>query len=122
MKPFHLFLLIIMNCLWAVSYAAFKALHPWLDEGGVATLRFGLAAAILLLCWPWLPGRAPRGGFLLRTIIMGIIVFVCAPRLQVAGVQRGKAADASVLMALEPLITSVGAAIFLREPIAPRRW
>ena len=53
---------------------------------------------------------------------MGVIVFVCAPRLQVAAVQRGHASDASVLMALAPLIDSVGAAIFLREHVAQRRW
>ena len=122
MKPLHLTLLILMNCLWAVSYSAFKALSPWLDAGGVATLRFGLAGAILLLCWPWLPGLVPRGRDLVRTLVMGVIVFVLAPRLQVAGVQLGHATDASVLMALDPLITSVGAAIFLREHIASRRW
>jgi len=55
-------------------------------------------------------------------MVMGVIVFVGAPRLQVAGVQLGRASDASVLMALEPLVTSTGAAIFLREHIAPRRW
>jgi drug/metabolite transporter (DMT)-like permease len=53
---------------------------------------------------------------------MGVLVFVVAPRLQVAGVQLGKAGDASVLMALEPLVTSVAAAVFLREHIGPRRW
>jgi drug/metabolite transporter (DMT)-like permease len=115
-------MLIVMNCLWAVSYSAFKALSPWLHAGGVATLRFGLAGAFLLLCWPWLPGLAPRGRDLVRSVVMGVIVFVFAPRLQVAGVQLGRATDASVLMALDPLVTSVGAAIFLREPIRPRRW
>jgi drug/metabolite transporter (DMT)-like permease len=122
MKPLHLMMLIVMNCLWAVSYSAFKALSPWLHAGGVATLRFGLAGAFLLLCWPWLPGLAPRGRDLVRSVVMGVIVFVFAPRLQVAGVQLGRATDASVLMALDPLVTSVGAAIFLREPIRPRRW
>ena len=111
-----------MNGLWAVSYTAFKALSPWLDAGGVATLRFGLAAVALLVCWPWLPGAAPQGRDAIRCSIMGIIVFVLAPRLQVAGVQLSKATDASVLMPLEPLVTSVGAAVFLREHIAPRRW
>lgn len=110
-----------MNCLWAVSYSAFKVLAPWLDGGGVATLRFGVAGAVLLLSWPWLPGRGPRGRDLIRTAVMGIVVFVCAPRLQVAAVQRSHATDASVLTALAPLIDSLGAAIFLREHIAPRR-
>ena len=112
MKPLHLILLILMNGLWGATYSTFKALSPWLDAGGVATWRFGLAGAILLLCWPWLPGLAPRGSALVRTTVMGVLVFVCAPRLQVAAVQRGQASDASILMALAPLIDSVGAAIF----------
>jgi len=122
MKPFHLILLVVMNFFWAGTYSAFKALAPHLDAGGVATLRCGLAALTLLICWRWLPGDAPRGGDLLKASLMGVIVFVLAPRLQVAGVQRGQAGDAAVLMALEPLIASVGAAIFLREHIGPRRW
>lgn len=122
MKPFHLLLLIVMNFLWAGSYASFKVLAPYLDAGVVATLRFGLAAVLLVLAWPWLPGTSPRGRDLLKNVLMGVIVFVCAPRLQVAGVQRGQAADAAVLMGLEPLVTSIAAALFLREHIGPRRW
>ena len=111
-----------MNILWAGSYASFKALSPHLDAGAIATLRFGIAALALLPLWPLLPGGAPRGRDLWRTIAMGLIVFVLAPRLQVAGVQRGQAGDAAVLMALEPLITSIAAALFLHEHIGPRRW
>lgn len=122
MKPAHLLLLIVMNVFWAGSYASFKALAPYLDAGGIATLRFGVAAGMLVLAWPWLPGATPRGRDLLKNIAMGIAVFVCAPRLQVAGVQRGQAGDAAVLMGLEPLITSIAAALFLREHIGPRRW
>jgi len=122
MKPRHLLLLIVMNCFWAGAYSAFKSLAPQLDPGCLTTLRFGLAAILLLVCWPWLPGRAPRGGDLLKTLLMGVIVFVLAPRLQVAGVQQGQAADAAVLMALEPLITSLAAAMFLGEHVGPRRW
>lgn len=122
MKPHHLLLLCVMNLFWAGSYSAFKYLAPQLDAGGVATLRFGLSALLLLAVWPWLPGRAPRGRDFWLTALMGVIVFVGAPRLQVAAVQRGQAGDAAVLMAFEPLITSLGAALFLREHIGPRRW
>lgn len=110
-----------MNGCWAASYSVFKLVSPWLDPGAVATLRFGVAGAVLLACWPWLPGAAPRGRDLVRAIFIGVMVFVCGPRLQVAGVQMGRAGDASVLLAFEPLIVSLGAAIFLREHIGARR-
>jgi drug/metabolite transporter (DMT)-like permease len=122
MRPALFILMVVMNCFWAGSYSAFKALAPYLGAGEVATLRYGVSAAILLLSWPLLGGAAPRGRDLGRTCMMGIVVFVLAPRLQVAGVQLGQATDASVLMGLEPLITSVAAALFLREHIGPRRW
>jgi len=121
-KSSHFLLLMVMSAFWAASYSAFKMLSPWLDAGGVTTFRFALASVALLLAWPWLPGLAPRGRDFRQAIIMGIIVFALAPRLQVAGVQKGYATHGSVLVALEPLVASVAAAIFLRERIDPRRW
>ncbi|HUD45427.1 MAG TPA: DMT family transporter [Candidatus Baltobacteraceae bacterium] len=121
-RRIHLILLIVMNCLWAASYSSFKALPSSLDAGEVATLRFAIASAVLLVCWPVLPGFAPRGRDLVKAMVMGVIVFVIGPRLQVAGVRMGRAADASVLVAVDPLIVSVAAAVFLREHIGPRRW
>jgi drug/metabolite transporter (DMT)-like permease len=122
LRAIHLVLLAVMNCLWAATYSTFKVLPPSLTAGDIATLRFGISGALLILCWPWLPGSAPRGRDLVRTAAMGIIVFAIGPRLQVAGVLMGRAADASLLVAVDPLITSLAAAIFLREHIGPRRW
>jgi len=53
---------------------------------------------------------------------MGLVVFTLGHRLQVYGNKLGTAGNSSVLMAVEPLLTSVAAAIFLREHIGPRRW
>ncbi len=52
---------------------------------------------------------------------MGVLVFVVGQRLQVYGNQLGTAGNSAVLMAVEPLVTSVAAALFLQEPIGPRR-
>ena len=120
-KPLHLFLLIVMSGFWAASYSAFKALSPWLDPGGITTLRFGITSIVLLLAWPWLPGLAPRKWDLMQAMLMGIIVFAVAPRLQIGGVQKGHATHGSVLVALEPLVASIAAAIFLRERIGSRQ-
>ncbi len=122
MRPVFLILLIGMNLLWAGSYSIFKVLTEQMDSGSIATVRFGLAAIVLLAVWPWLPGQGPRGRDLFRVLWLGIFVFCLAPRLQIEGVHRGQAGDTSLLIALDPLITSIAAALFLREQIPQRRW
>jgi drug/metabolite transporter (DMT)-like permease len=122
MKPQHLIILLLMNLCWAGVYSAYKVLGPDLPTGGIVTLRFGLAALCLLAAWPWLPGPAPRGRDLIKTCVMGLLVYVIGQRLQVYGNQLGSAGNSAVLMAFEPVITSLAAALFLREHIGPRRW
>jgi drug/metabolite transporter (DMT)-like permease len=121
-KPAYLFLLVTMNCLWAATLSTFKALAPWLDGGGIVTWRYGLASIACVLLWFWLPGAAPRGRDLVKSAWIGALVFCLGPRMQTGGVQMGQASDAAMLMALEPLICAVAAALVLREHIAPRRW
>jgi drug/metabolite transporter (DMT)-like permease len=121
-KPAHLILLLLFNVFWAVSLSAIQALKAHLDYGGIATLRFGGAAVSLMLVWPWLPGAGPRGRDLWKASLMGVIVFTLGHRLQVWGNLLGSAGNSSVLMAVEPLLTAVAAAVFLREHIAPQRW
>jgi drug/metabolite transporter (DMT)-like permease len=122
MKTGYLLLLLLFNVFWAAGLSVYKALAPHLDYAAIVTLRFGLAAAILLALWPLLPGKAPRGRDLGVTLLMGAIVFVLGHRVQVLGNQLGTAGNSSVLMALEPLVASVAAAVFLREHVTARRW
>jgi drug/metabolite transporter (DMT)-like permease len=122
MSAVWLWLLIAMNLLWAGTVSMYKHLAAYLDAGAIATVRFGLAAICLGILWPWLPGKGPRGKDILRALAMGVIVFCLSPRLQIEGVQRGQAGDTSLLIALEPLIVALGAALVLKERIAPRRW
>jgi len=110
-----------MNFFWAAVYSAYKLLGHDLPTGAIVTLRFGLAGLILLIAWHWLPGPAPRGRDLLITCAMGLMLYVGGQRLQVYGNEVGTAGNSAVLMAVEPLLTSVAAAIFLREHIGPRR-
>ena len=121
-RTFWLLVLIGFNVFWGGTYSAFKDLAQWLTPGQVVTLRFSLAALLLACCWPWMPGKAPRGRDLLKTFIMGVLVFVAAPRCQVIAAHSGQAGDLSVLVALEPLVVTVGAALFLRETVPTRRW
>ncbi len=121
MKPKYLIILLLMNFFWAGVYCAYKVIGPHLLSGGIVTLRFGLAALCLLAAWPWYRGPAPQGRDLLRTCVMGLFVFVLGQRLQVYGNHLGTAGNSAVLLAVEPLITSLAAALFLRESIGPRR-
>src|SRR5258708_18554634 len=121
MKAAQLVLLLFMNLCWGLVFSAYKLVGAQLSTGSIVTLRFGLAGFALLMCWPWLPGPAPRGRDLLVTCMMGLMLFVIGQRLQVYGNHLGTAANSSVLIGLEPLITSIGAAIFLGEHIGPRR-
>jgi len=121
MKPSYLIILLVMNFFWAAVYSAYKLLGHDLPSGAIVTLRFGLAGLILPIAWHWLPGAAPRGRDLLITCGMGLMLYVGGQRLQVYGNQIGSAGNSAVLMAVEPLLTSVAAAIFLREHVGPRR-
>ena len=122
MKPLHLVLLIAMNLVWAGTCPIYKVLTGQLNSGAIATLRFAMATLCLVAVWPWLPGKGPRGRDLIKALVMGVVVFCLAPRLQIEGVHRGMAGDSSLLIALDPLIVALAAAMFLRERIAPRRW
>jgi drug/metabolite transporter (DMT)-like permease len=121
MKPAYLIILLVLNVVWSATLSIYKVLEPYLEPGGIVTLRFGLAVLPLLLLWPWLPGDAPRGRDLLNTCLIGLAIFTLGHRLQVFGNKLSTASNSAVLMAVEPLITSVAAAIFLREHIGPRR-
>jgi drug/metabolite transporter (DMT)-like permease len=118
----NLLVMILFNVFWAATLPGNKALGKYLDEGGIVTLRFVLAALAMAVAWRWLPGKSPRGWDALKAAIMGILVFCVGQRLQVLGNALGSAGNSAVLMALEPLLTSVLAAFFLREHIATRRW
>jgi len=122
MRSGWLLILIGFNVFWGGTYSAFKDLKQWLNPGQVVLLRYGMAALLLLLCWRWLPGKAPRGRDLAKTCLMGLLVFVIAPRMQVIASQAGQAGDMSVLVALEPLVITLSAAVFLRERVPASRW
>ena len=115
-----------MNFFWAAVYCAYKIIGQDLPAtgitGGIVTLRFGLAGLCLLFAWHWLPGPAPRGKDLVTTFGMGLMLFVVGQRLQVYGNQLGTAGNSAILMAFEPIVTSLSAALLLREHIGPRRW
>jgi drug/metabolite transporter (DMT)-like permease len=122
MKLKYLIILIVFNFLWAASLSVIQAMEAYMNYGGIVTMRFGVGAVSGVLVWRWLPGKCPRGWDLLKSILMGFIVFCLGHRLQVLGNLLGSAGNSSILMAVEPLLTAVAAAIFLHEKIGLWRW
>lgn len=122
MKASHLLLLLALNCGWAAVPTLAKRLEHEVGPLEFVLLRYGSGAVALLLLWPWLPGRLPRGRDFWLTCVMGIAVFTLGHWAQIEGIQRSQASDASILLALDPLVSTLGAAIFLHERIPARRW
>lgn len=122
MKTSHFLLLLLLNVGWASVPSWATRLEGQLGVREFVFLRYGFALAGLLVIWPWLPGRMPRGRDFGRTVLMGVAVFTVGHLLQIGGIQGSEASDASILLALDPLVSSLGAALFLHERIPGRRW
>jgi drug/metabolite transporter (DMT)-like permease len=52
---------------------------------------------------------------------MGFLLYGLGQRMQVYGNQLGTASNSAVLVGLDPVLTSVAAALFLHERVGPRR-
>ncbi len=114
--------LVAAQSVWAGSYVAMKFAGAELPVGAVVTLRYGVAAALFLplILRRGLPRYRRRDWALM--VSLGALNFGVSPTLQVAAVRYTQALDVSILVALEPLLTLIFAAIFLGEKLAGRTW
>ncbi len=122
MKGAHLAFLLALNCGWAALPAIVTRFESELSALEFVSLRYGFALASLILVWRWLPGEMPRGRDFWRTAIMGVTVFTVGHQLQIQGMQLTATGDAAILLTLDPLVSSLGAALFLHERIPGKRW
>ncbi len=118
----HVLLLGAM-AIWGMNLTAMKLLTGRLDVMVVATIRMVVAVVVLTLpLWSRRTLRAtiaPRhlGGLLVCALLM-----VYANQVLFAeGLSRTSATNASLLMALSPLVASIIASVLLRERIGVRR-
>jgi drug/metabolite transporter (DMT)-like permease len=113
-------LLLVAQAVWAGSYVAMKLAGDAMPVGSVVLFRYGIATLGYLFLLPivGLP-RFERRDWLL-VIALGAVNFALTPTLQVMSLQYTRAADVSILIGLEPVITVVLAAFFLREHLDRR--
>lgn len=114
-------LALIAVCVWGPSYVWAKEVMVWLPPFAASGARYGIAAVLLLLLAARYgnPFRLLAGywlGYLLVGIV-GITVFQC---VLFSGLRLTSAVSGSVIMALTPALTALGAATFLGERLTRR--
>lgn len=115
-----LLLMLLMNVIWAGSYAATKVLMQNVPFYMVTSARYFIAAIPLIILAVRQYGLKMSFADFGKCAIIGISTFVFCPVLMYAGVDISRAADAAVLTSMEPILVSLGAYIYLREKVAPR--
>jgi drug/metabolite transporter (DMT)-like permease len=120
MKRSTLLLLFLFNAIWGGTYPATKFLMAEVPYYLATSTRFLLAALPIALI------AAARHGWrmdrvnLARCAAIGLATFTVSPLLLYAGVRIGRAADAAIITAAEPLLIAVGAWLYLRERLTRR--
>ncbi|MDP8256278.1 MAG: DMT family transporter [Candidatus Alcyoniella australis] len=115
-----LLILLLLNVIWAGSYSATKVLMQHAPYFLVTSLRYLAAALPLLILAGRRHGLRMPPGDILRSALMGVSTFTLCPLLMYKGVSLSRASDAAVITAMEPLLVSLGAWIYLRERIGRR--
>ncbi len=109
----------LANVIGGASYPAQKAALSGLPPATVTALRNGVAlVALLVLAGRSLAGlRAWSRADLVRAFVLGTAAFALPMWLGIVGVERSSAANASILILLEPVTIVAIAAVLLRERI-----
>jgi drug/metabolite transporter (DMT)-like permease len=106
--------------MWAGSYVAMKVAGEAMPVVAVVVFRYGLATFAYLFLIPFvgLPRLAKRDWALVA--FLGVVNFTLTPTLQVEALRWTRAADVSLLIGLEPILTVILAGVILRERVNPR--
>lgn len=89
--------------------------------GLALVLRYGITALVFLMAGKLGGLRMTRRDFGLA-IIVGLLDFTLSPYLQLVSLTLTQASDVSVVVALEPLVTAILAAVVLRERLGLSTW
>ncbi|MBI2345310.1 MAG: DMT family transporter [Deltaproteobacteria bacterium] len=125
-----LLLLLFLQTLWASTYVVWKMSSSLMPVGMVLVVRYGIALLALCSvvgCRRWMRGNsampAPvpwRGRDAACIAAIGLLNFALGPYLQIVSLQMTLAADAAVIVALEPVVTAILAACVLHERLDRR--
>lgn len=116
-------MLLTAMAVWGINLSAVKALTGMLDVMLVATSRMVVAVAmlsgLLLLRRAGLPRIAPRQ--IASLAFCAVLMVYCNQVLFSSALTRTSATHAALILALNPLLSALFAAVALREPLGARR-
>ncbi|MFA6030527.1 MAG: DMT family transporter [Elusimicrobiota bacterium] len=125
--------LVVCNLIWSANPTMAKFVMKSVSPAHAVWLRYASALAAYALAVPLLRafygGRRFAGPMFVRggsgpdrawILALGLLTFVLSPLLQMSGLSVSRAVDGALVVAMEPLIAVLFAAVLLREPLGPR--
>jgi drug/metabolite transporter (DMT)-like permease len=111
--------LIAAGLLWGTTVPLSKLALQWLAPGWLTAVRFGLAAAVLLVA---ARGRGLRRAFTPAVLAAGALGYGGSVLLQNAGISRTSVTHAALLIGAVPVLVAIIAAVWHRTVARPLAW
>ena len=111
--------LIAAGLLWGTTVPLSKLSLEWLAPGWLTAVRFGLAAAVLLVA---ARGRGLRRAFTPAVLAAGALGYGGSVLLQNAGISRTSVTHAALLIGAVPVLVAIIAAVWHHTVARPLAW
>ena len=110
--------LAVAGLLWGTTVPMSKLALHWLPPGWLTVVRFGVAAAILLMVL----GPRVRAAFSPGLLASGAVGYGGTVLLQNAGITRTSVSHAALLIGTAPVLVAIIAAVWHRSVARPVAW
>jgi len=110
--------LIAAGLLWGTTVPLSKLALEWLTPGWLTVMRFGLAAAVLLV----VARHGLKAAFTPAVLISGALGYGGSVMVQNAGITRTSVTHAALLIGAVPMLVAVIAAVWHRTVARPVAW
>ena len=110
--------LTVAGLLWGTTVPLSKLALHWLPPGWLTVVRFGVAAAILLVVL----GPRVRAAFSPALLASGAVGYGGTVLLQNAGITRTSVSHAALLIGTAPVLVAIIAAVWHRSVARPVAW
>ncbi len=125
-KAVDVFLLVVVNAMWAAQYAAYKTASEQMGPITVSAWTFLIAALILLPFRHNARTSAGRAKWSRKDVfgfvLLGVLGLVPASALLAWGTARSTASNAALIYLTVPVLTALMASPILGERMTPVRW